>query len=173
MKTLHALCLALPLVTGGCITEYSEGYGSSGYYGSPGVYRTYDNYPPAYYSSGYRRPYYPGSYGYNNYRYNQSDCEEDHRKEGSSKKKSTSTRDLRLVDYDQNRHKGDLPDGYHSPEWWKEHGYSLGQNTYKNREGEVKGKAAQQHKSSSSKSSSNKGSDTKSNSHDKQKYKKN
>lgn len=160
MKSLRILCLSLPLVLGGCLTEYSSteytgGYGSSGssYYGSSaGRYRNYDTYQPGYYSGGYGRPYYGGSYGYNDYRYNQNrDCDDNDHSSSSSKKKSSSDRDIRIVDYDQNRRRGDLPDGYHPPEWWKERGYSLSQNSYKTREGDVKGKAAQEkHKSSSS-----------------------
>ncbi|QQL45512.1 hypothetical protein [Sulfuriroseicoccus oceanibius] len=47
--------------------------------------------------------------------------------------------DLKLVKYRQGKHRGDKPKGYHPPEWWKERGYSLKKNTFKDRDGKYRG----------------------------------
>ena len=53
--------------------------------------------------------------------------------------KRSDERKIRLVNYRQGDHKGDKPQGYHPPEWWKERGYSLKKNTFKDRDGEYRG----------------------------------
>ena len=162
MKTIPLFAAVLALATPACVvTEYSgydSGYtGSYSGYRSPPVYRSYDSRPyygsvsPAYYGGSYGPGYTTGyGRGYAYDRYDQYDCDDHggHRNYSSSEKKksSSSSRDIRITDYNQSRRREELPTGYHSPEWWKSRGYSLEQNTYKNRDGEVKGK-----KSSSSK----------------------
>ena len=158
MKTAPVFAILLALSTPACLTEFTD-YGSSyseSYtgYGSAPVYRTYDATPyygsvrPAYYGGGYGGGYggsYGGYSGYNRYnygRYNGDDCDydrNDHHSD-SKKKSSSSDRDIRITDYNQSRKRSSLPEGYHPPEWWKERGYSIEQNTYKTRDGEVKGK---------------------------------
>jgi hypothetical protein len=151
MKTIPLFAILLALATPACVVSDYSGYGggySGSYtgYGSTPVYRSYSSSPyygsvrPAYYSGSY----YGGGYGrYSAYdRYRGDECYDDHRHYSSSdkKKSSSSSRDIRITDYNESRKRRELPTGYHSPEWWKSRGYSLEKNTYKNRDGDVKGK---------------------------------
>lgn len=156
MKSAPLLALLIALATPACVTEYSEygtGYSESytGYGPSP-VYRSYETTP--YYGS-VRPAYYGGSYGgyagYDRYRYDRFDrdtCDDgrSYRRDDDRKKSDSSSRDIRITDYNQSRKRGDLPDGYHPPEWWKARGYSLEQNTYKTRDGDEKGRGASSNK---------------------------
>ena len=148
MKSAPLFALLLALATPACVTEYSD-YGTSyseSYtgYGPAPVYRGYET---PYYGS-VRPAYYGGSYGsysgYDRYRYDRDDCDDNrsYRRDDDRKKSDSSSRDIRITDYNQSRKRGSLPEGYHPPEWWKARGYSLEQNTYKNRDGEERGRGA-------------------------------
>lgn len=154
MKTTPLFAILLAMATPACIISDYSGY-ESGYtesytgYGSPPIYRSYNSYPyygsvrPSYYG-GYGSGYYGGGYGrYAGYdRYRGDECYDHYRNDHSrdNKKSSASSRDIRITDYNESRNRRELPTGYHSPEWWKSRGYSLEKNTYKNRDGDVKGK---------------------------------
>lgn len=157
MKTTPLFAALLVLATPACVisdfAEYDSGYSQSytGYSSTP-VYRGYNSTPyygsvrPAYYGGGYGGGYSSSGYGrgYDYGRYDREDCDDhnDHRHYSSNdrKKSDSSSRDIRITDYNQSRKRRDLPSGYHPPEWWKARGYSLEQNTYKTRDGDVKGK---------------------------------
>lgn len=151
MKTTPLFAILLAMATPACVVTDYSGY-DSGYsesytgYGSTPVYRSYNTSPyygsvrPAYYGGSYYGGGYGRYYGYDRYR--GDECYDDHRhySSGDKKKSSSSSRDIRITDYNESRKRRELPTGYHPPEWWKDRGYSLEKNTYKNREGDVKGK---------------------------------
>ena len=47
---------------------------------------------------------------------------------------------MKLVRYNERDRRGNLPSGYHSAEWYKNRGYSLKQNTYRERDGDTRGR---------------------------------
>ncbi len=145
---------------------YSRPYDtySSDYYYAPG-------YRPSYYSSiGYH--YYSGGRYYrtcpschshpcrcshrsSNVRWLSHDRDWDRSHGRSDRDRDNDRRgnDMKLVRYRQDDH-SNLPRGYHSADWYKKRGYSLKQNTYVQRDGDVRGR-----KPSSSSSSSRRDND--------------
>jgi hypothetical protein len=53
----------------------------------------------------------------------------------SRSSESRSQEKIRLTDYNQKKSHGNLPDGYHSREWFEKRGYDLKKNSYKNQDG--------------------------------------
>lgn len=170
LRPLFAVCAlaALPACEG--IPGEYGGYdgGGGGYYDGPG-YSNYSSRPVysggggGYYSSGYSRPYYGSSYygGPRYYRDNRYDHDHDHdrydndrdRRSSSSSNKKSSDNDIRLVKV-RDGTRGDVPEGYHSKEWYQKRGISLSKNVYETRDGDRRGYSGSSSSSSSSKSKS-------------------
>jgi hypothetical protein len=135
----------------------------SGYEGSDS-YSGYSSRPffsgsvGSYYSTGYARPYYPSSYSYGGggpryYRGGFDHYDHDHnhssnrdydrgdrgRGYSSSNNNNRSSGDaIRLVKVRDGSY-GNLPEGYHSKEYFKNRGISLSKNVYETRDGERRG----------------------------------
>ncbi len=105
------------------------------YYGGPYIgsgpryYRDYDHRA----SSSYRDHHYST---YN--RDDRDDRDRDRDRRPSSPPKSSGSDDIRLVKV-RDGTRGDLPEGYHSKEWYQQRGISLSKNVYETREGERRG----------------------------------
>ena len=137
-------CEVAPGQYGG--SGYSSGYDSSSNY-----YSNYSSQPiygsaGGYYSSGYSRPYYNSSYGgpryYRDYDRNNYSRYDNHRHSSSSRSSSSSNRSqeeaIRLVKV-RDGSGGNVPQGYHSKEYFKNRGISLSKNTYETRDGDRRG----------------------------------
>lgn len=123
---------------------YSGGYYDGGYYDEwyedyydyhPPIYRSYVTYAPGW-------PYYYGGryYAYrwwDDDRYRQY-CH-DHGGNHDQYRKRRSSEELKLVRY-RGEDRGRLPTGYHSDQWYKDRGYSLKGNTYRERDGDLRGR---------------------------------
>jgi hypothetical protein len=163
-------CEGVPGEYGPNYGGYDDGPGYSSYQSSP----TYYGSGTGYYGGGYSRPYYGSSY-YGGRYYNDRDHDHDHddhrssnndrNKSSSSSHKSSSDDDIRLVKV-RDGTRGDVPEGYHSKEWYQKRGISLSKNVYETRDGDRRGYSGSPSKSSSSsnKSSSNKSNSEKSSS---------
>lgn len=128
-----------------------SGYAQSGYYYGDRYYQDewyddyYDYHPPVYrsyvtYSAAW--PYYYGGryYSYrwwNDNRYR--DYCHDHGSNHRRYSKRRSGDELKLVRY-HGPDRGRLPSGYHSEKWYKDRGYSLKTNTYRDRDGDLRGR---------------------------------
>jgi hypothetical protein len=128
---------------------YDEGYGYDGwaeeYYDyHPPVYRSYVTYGSAW-------PYYYGG-RYYSYRWWNDDryrgyCH-DHGSNHDRYRKRRSSEEIKLVRY-RGDDRGRLPSGYHSDQWYKDRGYSLKSNTYRERDGDLRGRRPSSSSSSS------------------------
>jgi hypothetical protein len=114
----------------------------------------YDGYGGAYYDDGYYEPgyvagpsyvgsgYYYGDHYYRgHYRhdhYDHHDHDDDHHHRGSSR--DDDNEKMKLVRYNEQDRRRNLPEGYHSAEWYKSRGYSLKQNTFRERDGDTRGR---------------------------------
>jgi hypothetical protein len=163
-------CEGVPGEYGPNYGGYDDGPGYSSYQSSP----TYYGSGTGYYGGGYSRPYYGSSYYGGRYYDNRNHDHEDHERHSSdndrnkssnSSHKSSSDDDIRLVKV-RDGTRGDVPEGYHSKEWYQKRGISLSKNVYETREGDRRGYSGSPSKSSSNsnKSSSNKSSSEKSSS---------
>lgn len=129
---------------------YGGGYYGGGYYGGGGYYDEwdadyYDYHPPIYrsyvtYSAAW--PYYYGGryYSYrwwDDHRYH--GYRHDHGGNHDRYRKRRSSEELKLVRY-RGEDRGRLPSGYHSDQWYKDRGYSLKGNTYRERDGDLRGR---------------------------------
>jgi hypothetical protein len=163
-------CEGVPGEYGPNYGGYDDGPGYSSYQSSP----TYYGSGTGYYGGGYSRPYYGSSYYGGRYYDNRNHDHEDHERHSSdndrnkssnSSHKSSSDDDIRLVKV-RDGTRGDVPEGYHSKEWYQKRGISLSKNVYETREGDRRGYSGSPSKSSSSsnKSSSNKSNSEKSSS---------
>jgi hypothetical protein len=163
-------CEGVPGEYGPNYGGYDDGPGYSSYQSSP----TYYGSGTGYYGGGYSRPYYGSSYYGGRYYDNRNHDHEDHErhssdndrnKSSSSSHKSSNDDDIRLVKV-RDGTRGDVPEGYHSKEWYQKRGISLSKNVYETREGDRRGYSGSPSKSSSNsnKSSSNKSSSEKSSS---------
>ena len=157
-------CEVVPGQYGG--TPYGSGYRDS----SP-VYSGYDSYDSgyssyssrpfvtgsvgSYYSTGYARPYYPGSYGYggggpryyrggydrydhnhsSNHNYDRGDRGRGYSNNNNNRSSSEAIRLVKARDGSS----GNLPEGYHSKEYFKNRGISLSKNVYETRDGDRRG----------------------------------
>ena len=144
-------------------TGYSNYSNRPAYNGSVGGY--YESPRPLYgapYAGPYGgRPRYYSDRDYRDHRYDHND--RDHRDSSSERdrytsrpstnsshsQKSSSSEDIRLVKV-RDGTRGDIPEGYHSKEWYQQRGISLSKNVYETREGERRGYSAPPAKSSSS-----------------------
>jgi hypothetical protein len=173
--------LLRPLLAAGALAALSSCEGIPGQYGDYGGgyndgpgYSSYQSRPGfagggGYYGGGYARPVYGSPYyGGSRYYNNRNDYDHDHghdnyRSSGSSRSSSSSNKkssgnDIRLVKV-RDGTRGDIPEGYHSKEWYQQRGISLSKNTYETRDGDRRGYTGS---SSSSKSKSGSGSSSKS-----------
>ena len=170
-------CETIPGQYGGYDGGYSDGPGYSSYQSRPAYYGG----GGSYYGGGYSQPYYGGSRYYNNGNYydnNHDHDHDDHRSSSSSRNSSSSSsnkkssdNDIRLVKV-RDGTRGDIPEGYHSKEWYQQRGISLSKNTYETREGDRRGYTGSTSSSkskSSSDSKSKSGSDKKSDSNSQKK----
>ncbi len=125
--------------------DYSPGYSYGGGYGGGGV--VYTN---SYYYGGRYYDYCPYCHHHpctchsrhSDVRIvrresHNHDHDRDHRSSSNSK-----DNDIKLVRYRQGGSKGDLPSGYHDPQWFKNRGISLKQNTFKDRDGDNRGRSS-------------------------------
>jgi hypothetical protein len=137
--------------------DYS-GYAGSDSYSGYGSQPFFSGSVGSYYSTGYARPYYPGSYGYGgggpryyrggydryDHHYNHSsnhssNHDYDRGRSYSSSNHNRSSGDaIRLVKVRDGSY-GNLPEGYHSKEYFKNRGLSLSQNVYETRDGDRRG----------------------------------
>jgi hypothetical protein len=125
-------------------TSYAGGYYGGGSYTDwdtdyyayhPPVYRSYVTYSAAW-------PYYYGG-RYYSYRWWNDDryrnyCH-DHGRNYDQYRKRRSSEEIKLVRY-RGEDRGRLPTGYHSDQWYKDRGYSLKGNTYRERDGDLRGR---------------------------------
>jgi hypothetical protein len=128
--------------------RYAGGYAGAGY--GPGYYddwgaEYYDYHPPMYRSYVSYSSYAPYYYGgrYYNYRWWDDDryrnyCH-DHGSNHDRYRKRRSGEEMKLVRY-RGPERGDLPSGYHSKEWYRDRGYSLKDNTYREEDGDLRGR---------------------------------
>ena len=172
LRPLLAICTVIALPS--CVSipgEYGGGgYGGGGYGGSsydddPG-YSSYQSRPSSYgggggyYGSGYSRS---SSYGNSYYgrgsRYDDNhdghDHDSNHRSSNSSRSRSSSSNrsrsndeDIRLVKV-RDGTRGNIPEGYHSKEWYQNRGISVSKNTYETRDGDRRGYSGNSSKSKS------------------------
>lgn len=166
-------CVGVPGDYGGSNGGFDDGLGYSSYQSRPGFAGG-----GGYYGGGYARPYYgapfPGGPRYYNDRNDYDhDHDRDNRRSSSSSRSSgsnnrSSDNDIRLVKV-RDGTRGDIPEGYHSKEWYQQRGISLSKNTYETREGDRRGYTGS---SSSSKSKSGSSSNSKSKSDSSSKKKK-
>lgn len=105
----------------------------------------YDYHPPTY--SGYvtyatRWPHYYGG-RYYSYRWWDDDrygrYRHDHGSNRDRYRHRRSSEEMKLVRY-RGPQRGELPSGYHSKEWYRDRGISLKDNTFRERDGEVRGR---------------------------------
>ena len=136
-----------------------NGYAGGGYYYGDRYYQDewyddyYDYHPPVYrsyvtYSAAW--PYYYGGryYSYrwwNDNRYR--DYCHDHGSNHRRYSKRRSSDELKLVRY-HGPDRGRLPTGYHSEQWYKDRGYSMKKNTYRERDGDLRGRQPSSSRSS-------------------------
>lgn len=119
---------------------YDAGYGydewDDEYYDYyPSTYRsyvTYGNAWPYYYGGRYYSYRWWNDDRYRNYRH-------DHGSNHNHYRKRRSSEELKLVRY-RGDDRGRLPSGYHSEQWYKDRGYNLKSNTYRERDGDVRGR---------------------------------
>jgi hypothetical protein len=116
---------------GGYYDEWSDDY----YDYHPPIYRSYVTYAPGW-------PYYYGG-RYYAYRWWDDDryrdyCH-DHGRNHDRYRKRRSSEEMKLVRY-HGEDRGRLPSGYHSDQWYKDRGYSLKGNTYRERDGDLRGR---------------------------------
>ncbi|MFN0130161.1 MAG: hypothetical protein ACKV19_26140 [Verrucomicrobiales bacterium] len=121
---------------GGGGYAYDDDWGDDYYYGYyPPAYRSYVTYSAAW-------PYYYGG-RYYSYRWWDDDqyrhyCY-DHGSNGSHYRKRRSSEEMKLVRY-HGPERGRLPTGYHSEQWYRDRGYSVKTNTYRERDGDLRGR---------------------------------
>ena len=134
---------------------YDDGPGYSSYQSRPSDYSGGGGY---YGGNSYRRPSYGNSYygGGSHYsdNHDRHDHDSGHRSSSSSRGRSISSssssdNDIRLVKV-RDGTRGNVPEGYHSKEWYQKRGISVSKNTYETRDGDRRG-----YTGSSSKSKSN------------------
>ena len=161
-------CTTMPGEYGdGSYSGYDDGLGYSDYASRP----YYQGSAGGYYRSGYNRPYYGSSYYRGPRRHHDDDHDDrrrssnnrrdddDHRRTSSStsNQRRSSDEEIRLLKV-RDGTRGDVPEGYHSKEWYQKRGISLSKNVYETREGDRRGYSGSSSSSSSS-SSKNKDSD--------------
>ena len=142
------------------------GYGGSSYDDDPG-YSSYQSRPSSYggggggyYGSGYSRnssygnSYYGGGSRYDD-NHDGHDHDSNHRSSNSSRSRSSSSNrsrsndgDIRLVKV-RDGTRGNIPEGYHSKEWYQNRGISVSKNTYETRDGDRRGYSGNSSKSKS------------------------
>ena len=159
-------CVGVPGEYGGYVGGYDDGPGYSSYQSRPSSYgggSSYYDGGSSYYGNGYsRRPYYGNSsYGGSSRYYDNNDRHDhdDHRSSNSSRSRSnnyssrsrssSSDNDIRLVKV-RDGTRGDIPQGYHSKEWYQKRGISVSKNTYETRDGDRRGYSGSSSKSKSS-----------------------
>ena len=125
-------------------SSYNRGYGGSygGGYGGGVVYTNSYYYGGRYYDSCPYCHHHPCTC-----RSRHSDVRivrresHDHDHRSSSNNNNSKDNDIKLVRYRQGGGHGDLPSGYHDPQWFKNRGISVKQNTFKERDGDLRGRA--------------------------------
>ena len=165
IRPLLAICAFAALPSCEVAPGAYGGYGGGGGYDDGPGYSSYSSRPyysgsgGGYYSSGYSRPYYGGPRYYDNdHRYSSRDRDHDHdndyrRSSNNNRSSSSSSRsdnEIRLVKV-RDGTRGDVPEGYHSKEWYQKRGISLSKNTYETRDGDKRGYTGSSHSSSDSK----------------------
>ena len=132
-------------------TVYDGGYyAGGGYYSGGGYYDEwyddyYDYHPPMYRSYVTYAPGWPYYYGGRYYAYRWWDDDRyrhychDHGGNHDRYRKRRSSEEIKLVRY-HGEDRGRLPTGYHSQQWYKDRGYSLKGNTYRERDGDLRGR---------------------------------
>lgn len=139
---------------GGGYVAAGGGYYDGGYAGGEWYDDYYDYHPPIYRSYvtyGAAWPYFYGGryYSYawwNDNRY-RNYCH-DHGSNHSRYRKRRSSEEIKLVRY-RGEDRGRLPTGYHSQQWYKDRGYSLKENTYREKDGDLRGRRPSSSSSSS------------------------
>jgi len=123
---------------------YGGGYVGGGYYDDwyddyydyhPVAFRSYVTYSaawPHYYGGRYYSYRWWDDNRYRNY------CH-DHGSNHNRYRKRRSSEEIKLVRY-RGEDRGRLPSGYHSDQWYKDRGYSLKENTYRDRDGDLRGR---------------------------------
>ena len=130
---------------GGGYVASGGGYYDGGYAGGEWYDDYYDFHPPIYRSYVTYGAAWPHFYGgryysyawWNDNRY-RNYCH-DHGSNHSRYSKRRSGEEMKLVRY-RGDDRGRLPTGYHSQQWYKDRGYSLKNNTYREKDGDLRGR---------------------------------
>lgn len=121
---------------GGGGYSYDDEWGDDFYYGYyPPAYRSYVTWSaawPYYYGGRYYSYRWWDDHRYRNYCY-------DHGSNRSHYRKRRSSEEMKLVRY-RGPDRGRLPRGYHSEQWYRDRGYSMKSNTYRERDGDLRGR---------------------------------